>query len=67
MTHSVENLDLSSNRLEKSATPAIRDMMKLSNKLKSINLSCNTFGLEGGKTIYEGVKLSKSVDKVSSR
>ena len=67
LTKTVRHLDLSSNRLDKTATPAIRDMLRLAHKLETLNLSCNSLGPEGGKVVYEGVRLSRSVKKVDVR
>ena len=38
----------------------------MSSKLENLNIACNHLGQDGGKILLEGVKMSRSIKRVSS-
>ena len=57
---------MSSNRLDKTSCPHLRDMLRMSSKLENLNVACNQLGQDGGKILLEGVKMSRAIKRVSS-
>ena len=58
-------LDISSNRLDKTSCPHLRDMLRMSSQLENLNVACNQLGQDGGKILLEGVKMSRAIKRVS--
>ena len=66
MNKTLVTLDISSNRLDKTSCPHLRDMLRMSGKLENLNIACNHLGQDGGKILLEGVKMSRLIKRVST-